>query len=84
MYRKQTKKRYLKPRRRRQRRIKIRIIRSRILGRGVTRPYVDKRERLMLGSGSVKKAVKQVVFFPLGAALVAAPPIIDLLGKIIK
>ena len=84
MYRKKTKKRCLKPRRRRQRRIKIRIIR-RILGRGVTRPYVDKRERLMLGSGSVKKAVKQKGgFFPLGAALATAPPIIDLLGKIIK
>ena len=83
MYRKKTKKRYLKPRRRRQRRIKIRI--RRILGRGVTRPYVDKRERLMLGSGSVKKAVKQKGgFFPLGAALATAPPIIDLLGKIIK
>ena len=76
---------YRKKRRRRRMKIRIRI-RRKILGRrGVARPYVDKRQRLMLGSGSVKKAVKQRGgFFPLGAALAAAPPIIDLLGKIIK
>ena len=57
-----------------------------MLGRGVSRPYVDKRNRLMLGSRSVKGTVKQKGrFFPLGAALAAAaPPIIDLLGKIIR
>ena len=56
-----------------------------MLGRGVSRPYVNKRNRLMLGSGSVKGTVKQKGgFFPFGAALAAAPPIIDLLGKIIR
>ena len=39
----------------------------------------------MLGSGSSKKTLKQRGgFFPIGAALTAAPAIIDLLGKIIK
>ena len=76
MYRK---KKYVKPRKRRKR------IRRRIIGRGVTRPYVDKRKRLMLGSGSSKTIGKQKGgLFPLGAALAAAPPIIDLLAKILK
>ena len=56
-----------------------------MLGRGVSLPYVDKRNSLMLDSGSVKGTVKQKGgFFPLGVALAAAPPIIDLLGKIIR
>ena len=56
-----------------------------MLGRGVTRPYVDKRNRLMLGSGSIKGRVKQKGgLFPLATALAAAPPIIDLLAKIIR
>ena len=50
---------YLKPRRKRIRRIgRIRRKRRRI-GRGVSRPYVDKRERLMLGRGSSKTIGKQ-------------------------
>ena len=49
---------YLKPRRKRIRRIG-RIIIRRIIRRGVSRPYVDKRERLMLGSGSSKTIGKQ-------------------------
>ena len=65
-----------RPRRRRRRRI---------LGKGIIRPYVNKRNRLMLGSGSSKKSVKQTGgFFPIGAAIAAAPAIVDLLGKIIK
>ena len=81
-------------RRRRQRRRKITLRRRRrrpkvtirkLLGRGINRPYVDKRNRLMLGSGSSNKTAKQRGgFFPLGAALAAAPPIIGLLGKIIR
>ena len=56
-----------------------------LLGRGVSRPYADKRNRLMLGRGSRNKSTKQRGgFFSLGTALAAAPPIIDLLGKIIK
>ena len=56
-----------------------------LLGRGVKRPYVDKRNRLMLGSGSRNKSTKQRGgFFSLGTALAAALPIIDLLGKLIK
>ena len=56
-----------------------------LLGKGINRPYVDKRNRLMLGSGSSKKTLKQRGgFFPLAAALTAAPAVIDLLGKIIR
>ena len=80
-------------RRRRQRRRKITLRRRRrpkitirkLLGRGINRPYVDKRNHLMLGSGSSNKTAKQRGgFFPIGAALAAAPPIIDLLGKITR
>ena len=82
-------------RRRRTRRIIIRrrtgskrypLIKIRkLLGRGVNRPYVNKRNRLMLGSGSSSKGTKQKGgFFPIGPALTAAPAILDLLGKIIK
>ena len=68
-------------RRRKRRRPKIR----KLLGRGINRPYVDKRNRLMLGSGSINETTKQRGgFFPIGSVLAAAPPIIDLLGKIIK
>ena len=56
-----------------------------MLGRGFTRPYVDKKNRLMLGSGSLKRTVKQKGgLLPLATALAAAPPIIDLLPRIIK
>ena len=56
-----------------------------LLDKGINRPYVDERNRLMLGSGCSKKTLKQRGgFFPIGAALTAAPAIIDLLGKIIK
>ena len=64
---------------------RIIIIIIRIIGKGVARPYVDKRKRLMLGRGSSKTIGKQKGgLFPLGPALAAAPPIIDLLNKIIK
>ena len=70
-------------RRRRTKRPKITI--RKLLGRGISRPYVDKRNRLMLGSGSNNKTTKQTGgFFPIGPALAAAPPIIDLLTKIIR
>ena len=59
--------------------------RQRLIGRGISRPYVDKRNRLMLGSGSRKKTFNQRGgFFPILAALNAAGPVIDLLGKVIK
>ena len=55
---------------------------KRLLGRGISRPYKE-NNRLMLGSGN--KSVKQTGgFFPLAAALTAAPAVIDLLGKIIR
>ena len=70
-------------RRRRTKRPKITI--RKLLGRGISRPYVDKRNRLMLGSGSSNKTTKQRGgLFPIGAALAAAPPIIDLFGKLIR
>ena len=77
---------YVKRRRRRRRRQKTQPPRPKqLLGKGINRPYVDKRNRLMLGSGSSKKTLKQRGgFFPLAAALTAAPAVIDLLGKIIR
>ena len=73
--------RLIRPRLQRRRKIAIR----KLLGRGISRPYVDKRNRLMLGSGSNNKTTKQTGgFFPIGPALAAAPPIIDLLTKIIR
>ena len=71
---------------RRRRRTKCpKITIRKLLGRGISRPYVDKRNRLMLGSGSSNKTTKQRGgLFPIGAALAAAPPIIDLLGKLIR
>ena len=71
--------------RRRRRRPRRKLTIRKLLGRGVSRPYADKRNRLMLGSGSRNKSTKQRGgFFSLGTALAAAPPIIDLLGKLIK
>ena len=70
-------------RRRRRRRGRPRLITiKRLLGRGISRPYKDKN-RLMLGSGN-KTSKQRGGFFPLAAALTAAPPLIDLLGKIIR
>ena len=70
---------------RRRRRYRRRRRRQRLIGRGISRPYVDKRNRLMLGSGSRKKTFNQRGgFFPILAALNAAGPVIDLLGKVIK
>ena len=75
--------RYTGRRRRRRRVGRPRVITlKRLLGRGISRPYKD-NNRLMLGSGN--KTYKQTGgFFPLAAALTAAPAVIDLLGKIIR
>ena len=68
---------------RRRRRGRPRVITiKRLLGRGVSRPYKESN-RLMLGSGN-KTSKQKGGFFPLVAALTTAPPIIDLLGKIIR
>ena len=56
---------------------------KRLLGRGVSRPYKD-NNRLMLGSGNKSSTKQRGGFFPLAAALTAAPAVIDLLGKIIR
>ena len=57
MYRRRRqRRRTIKIRVKRRPRIKIRL-RRRMLGRGVSRPYADKRNRLMLGSGSLKGTV---------------------------
>ena len=53
---------------------------KRLLGSGISRPYKYKN-RLMLGSGNTK--TKQTGgFFPLGAALTAAPIVIDILKEL--
>ena len=76
-----TKKRKRRVKRRRPGRPRV-ITMKRLLGRGVSRPYKE-NNRLMLGSGS--KTPKQTGgFFPLAAALTAAPAVIDFLGKIIR
>ena len=68
---------------RRRRRGRPRVITiKRLLGRGVSGPYKE-NNRLMLGSGN-KTSKQKGGFFPLIAALTTAPPIIDLLGKIIR
>ena len=57
-------------RRRRRRRRRQKPQPKQLLGKGINRPYVDKRNRLMLGSGSGKKTLKQRgSFFPLVAVL---------------
>ena len=58
------------------------ITMKRLLGRGISRPYKD-NNRLMLGSGN-KTSKQKGGFFPLAAALTAAPPLLNLLGKIIR
>ena len=55
---------------------------KRLLGSGISRPYKD-NNRLMLGSGN-KTTKQRGGFFPLAAALTAAPAVIDFLGKIIR
>ena len=70
-----------KRRRRRAGRPRV-ITMKRLLGRGISRPYID-NNRLMLGSGN-KTSKQRGGFFPLAAALTAAPTVIDLLGKIIR
>ena len=75
----------LTPLRRRRRVRRVRRLRVLLSGKGISRPYVNKRNRLMLGSGSSKKTPTQRGgFFPLAVALTAAPAIVDILGKIIK
>ena len=75
------KKRVKRRRKRRPGRPRV-ITMKRLLGRGVSRPYKD-NNRLMLGSGN-KTTKQRGGFFPLAAALTAAPAVIDLLGKIIR
>ena len=75
----------MRRRRYRRRRRRRNLMLRRILGRGISRPYINKRKHLMLGSGSKSRSSRQTGgFFPLAAALTGAPPIIDLLGKIIR
>ena len=55
------------------------IIRKTIYGRGIERPYVNKRNRLMLGSGKKQKGGA----LPIGALISAfAPAAVDLISKI--
>ena len=63
---------------RRKRRI-VRRRRKTIYGRGIKRPYVNKRNRLMLGSGKKQKGGA----LPIGALISAfAPAAADLISKI--
>ena len=58
------------------------ITMKKILGSGINRPYKYKN-RLMLGSGK-KPSKQRGGFLPFAPMLAAAPPILDLLTKIIK
>ena len=53
-------------------------------GRGITRPYVNKRNRLMLGSGKRKKIGKQKGGFLPALMAAVAPTALELISKIIK
>ena len=53
-------------------------------GRGITRPYVNKRNRLMLGSGKRKKIGKQKGGFLPALMTAVAPTALELISKIIK
>ena len=54
-------------------------------GRGTARPYVNKRDRLMLGEGKKKKTVKkQTGGFLAPLATAFAPAAVDLISKIFK
>ena len=62
---------------RRKRRV-VRRRRKTIYGRGIKRPYVNKRNRLMLGSGKKRKGGA----LPIGALISAfAPAAADLISK---
>lgn len=51
-------------------------------GRGITRPYVNKRNRLILGAGRKKRIRKQRGgFLPLISAI--APTALEILSKVI-
>ena len=53
-------------------------------GRGITRPYVNKRNRLMLGSGKRKKIGKQKGGFLPALMTAVAPTALELISKTIK
>ena len=53
-------------------------------GRGITHPYVNKRNRLMLGSGKRKKIGKQKGGFLPALMTAVAPTALELISKIIK
>ena len=62
--------------------MKKRRSRRYIYGRGIKRPYVNKRNRLMLGSGKRKRIRKEKDgFLPRITAL--APTAVNLLSKVI-
>ena len=67
--------------------MKKRRSRSRVYvhyGRGVSRPYINKRNRLMLGSGKRKKIGKQKGGFLPALLTAVAPTALELISKIIK
>ena len=53
-------------------------------GRGITRPYVNKRNRLMLGSGKRKKIGKQKGGFLPALMTAVAPTALELISETIK
>ena len=54
-----------------------------IYGGGVTRPYVNKRNRLMLGSGKRKKIGKQKGGFLPTFLMALAPTALELISKLV-
>ena len=53
-------------------------------GRGITRPYVNKRNRLMLSNEKKKKIGKQKGGFLPALLTAVAPTALELISKIIK
>ena len=64
--------------------MKKRKSRAKLYGRGVSRPYVNKRNRLMLGSGKRKKIGKQRGGFLPALLTAVAPTALELISKIVK
>ena len=53
-------------------------------GRGITRPYVNRRNCLLLGSGKRKKIGKQRGGFLPALLTAVAPTALELISKIVK
>ena len=61
--------------------MKRRRVKRNIKGRGIKRPYISKRNRLMLGKGKTQKGKKQRGGFIAPLVTAVAPAILQTLGQ---